>query len=62
MWITNGSIDDERTPADVVWVYAYRYYDRGRPELSTFIIENGTPGYSVGQKIYDKTGMQHQYC
>ena len=59
MWITNGSIDDERTPADVVWVYARTGSDeRGRPELSTFIIENGTPGYSVGQKIYDKTGMR----
>ena len=59
MWITNGSIEDERTPADVVWVYARTgTNDRGRPELSTFIIENGTPGYSVGQKIYDKTGMR----
>ena len=59
MWITNGSIDDERTPADVVWVYARTgTNERGRPELSTFIIENGTPGYSVGQKIYDKTGMR----
>tara|TARA_S200000501_G_scaffold155909_1_gene147167 strand:- start:1316 stop:2527 length:1212 start_codon:yes stop_codon:yes gene_type:complete len=59
MWITNGSIDDKRTPADVVWVYARTGLDdRGRPELSTFIIENGTPGYSVGQKIYDKTGMR----
>ncbi len=59
MWITNGSIDDERTPADVVWVYARTGVDeRGRPQLSTFIIENGTPGYSVGQKIYDKTGMR----
>jgi len=59
MWITNGSIDDERTPADVVWVYARTGIDdRGRPQLSTFIIENGAPGYSVGQKIYDKTGMR----
>ena len=59
MWITNGSIDDERTPADVVWVYARTGTDdRGRPELSTFIVENETPGYSVGQKIYDKTGMR----
>jgi len=59
MWITNGSIDDERTPADVVWVYARTGLDeRGRPELSTFIIEKGAPGYTVGQKIYDKTGMR----
>ena len=59
MWITNGSIDDNRTPADVVWVYARTGLDhRGRPELSTFIIEKGAPGYTVGQKIYDKTGMR----
>jgi isovaleryl-CoA dehydrogenase len=59
MWITNGSIDDDRTPADVVWVYARTGIDeRGRPQISTFIIENGTPGYTVGQKIYDKTGMR----
>ncbi len=59
MWITNGSIDDNRTPADVVWVYARTGSDeRGRPELSTFIIEKGAPGYTVGQKIYDKTGMR----
>ena len=59
MWITNGSIDDDRTPADVVWVYARTGSDdRGRPELSTFIIEKGAPGYTVGQKIYDKTGMR----
>jgi len=59
MWITNGSIDDDRTPADVVWVYARTGLDeRGRPELSTFIIEKDTPGYTVGQKIYDKTGMR----
>ena len=59
MWITNGSIDDDRTPADVVWVYARTGLDeRGRPELSTFIIEKGAPGYTVGQKIYDKTGMR----
>ena len=32
MWITNGSIDDDRTPADVVWVYARTGLDdRGRP-------------------------------
>ena len=59
MWITNGSIDDNRTPADVVWVYARTGLDdRGRPELSTFIIEKGAPGHTVGQKIYDKTGMR----
>ena len=26
--------------------------------MSTFLVEAGMPGYSVGQKIYDKTGMR----
>jgi isovaleryl-CoA dehydrogenase len=59
MWITNGCIDDEGTPADVVWVYAKTGTNgKGRAEISTFIVEKGMPGYSVGQKIMDKTGMR----
>lgn len=59
MWITNGCIDEEGTPADVVWVYARTGEDeRGRGQLSTFLVEADMPGYSVGQKIYDKTGMR----
>lgn len=59
MWITNGCIDDKGTPADVVWVYARTGFDeRGRVKLSTFLVEKGMPGFSVGQKIFDKTGMR----
>jgi isovaleryl-CoA dehydrogenase len=59
MWITNGCIDDQGTPADVVWVYARTGYDeKGRTKLSTFLVEKGMTGYSVGQKIFDKTGMR----
>jgi isovaleryl-CoA dehydrogenase len=59
MWITNGCIDDEGTPADVVWVYAKTGTNgNGRAEISTFLVEKGMPGYSVGQKIMDKTGMR----
>ncbi len=59
MWITNGCIDDQGTPADIVWVYARTGYDeKGRVELSTFLVEKGMPGFSVGQKIFDKTGMR----
>ncbi len=59
MWITNGCLDETGTPADVVWVYAKTGTDdRGRVEMSTFIVEAGMEGYSVGQKIYDKTGMR----
>ncbi len=58
MWITNGTIDDEGTPADFVWVYAKTGEKNGRPQISTFIVEKGMPGYSVGQKIRDKCGMR----
>ncbi|MED5496057.1 MAG: acyl-CoA dehydrogenase family protein, partial [Candidatus Thermoplasmatota archaeon] len=59
MWITNGCIDDQGTPADIVWVYARTGYDeKGRVKLSTFLVEKGMPGFSVGQKIFDKTGMR----
>jgi isovaleryl-CoA dehydrogenase len=59
MWITNGCIDDKGTPADVVWVYAKTGTNgNGRAEISTFLVEKGMPGYSVGQKIMDKTGMR----
>lgn len=59
MWITNGCIDEEDTPADLVWVYAKTGNDdSGRSQISTFLVEAGTPGYSVGQKIMDKTGMR----
>ena len=59
MWITNGCIDDQGTPADIVWVYARTGFDeKGRVKLSTFLVEKGMPGFSVGQKIFDKTGMR----
>lgn len=58
MWITNGCLDDQGTPADYVLLYAKTGEKKGRPELSTFLIEKGTPGYAVGQKILDKTGMR----
>ena len=59
MWITNGCIDEEGTPADIVWVYAKTgTNEKGRAEISTFLVEKGMQGYSVGQKIIDKTGMR----
>ena len=59
MWITNGVLDEQGTPADVVWVYAKTGTDgNGRVQMSTFLVEAGMPGYSVGQKIMDKTGMR----
>ena len=59
MWITNGIVDEEGTPADVVWLYARTGTDeKGRAELTTFLVERGMPGFSSGQKISDKLGMR----
>ena len=59
MWITNGCLDDEGTPADVVWVYAKTGVNaNGKSQISTFLVEKEHVGYSVGQKIMDKTGMR----
>lgn len=58
MWITNGTIDENRTPADCVLVYAKTGEEKGRAKVTTFVIEKGFKGYSVGQKINDKCGMR----
>lgn len=58
MWITNGTLDDEGDAAHAVLVYARTGDKNGRPQISTFLVEKGFPGYSVGQKIKDKLGMR----
>ena len=58
MWITNGAVDDNKTPADLVLVYAKSGEKNGRPLISTFLVEKAHTGYSVGQKIMDKLGMR----
>ena len=58
MWITNGCVDDKGTPGDVIWVYAKTGQTDSRADVSTFIVEKGMPGFRVGQKIRDKTGMR----
>jgi len=58
MWITNGAIDDNKTPCDFVWVYAKSGESNGRALISTFIVEKTDVGFYVGQKITDKLGMR----
>lgn len=58
MWITNGCIDDSGTPCDVLWLYAKTGEKNGKPQVSTFLVEKNAPGFKVGQKIKDKTGMR----
>lgn len=49
MWITNGNM------ADVV--YLYTRTGAGKKDLTTFIVEKGTPGFSVSKEIH-KMGMR----
>jgi isovaleryl-CoA dehydrogenase len=58
MWITNGTVDDLNTPGDCVLVYAKTGERNGKPSISTFLVEKGFKGFSVGQKIKDKLGMR----
>lgn len=58
MWITNGTVDEEKTPADLVLLYAISGETKGRPQVSTFLVDPSHAGYSVGQKIKDKAGMR----
>lgn len=58
MWITNGVVDEERNTCDVMLFYARTGGTDQRPEITSFVVEKGTPGFSVGQKIHDKCGMR----
>jgi isovaleryl-CoA dehydrogenase len=49
-WITNA------TEADVLVVYA-KSGGEGSRGITTFLVENGMPGFSIGQKV-DKMGMR----
>lgn len=53
MWITNGCTYDD-TLGDVFLIYA----KTGEREVSSFVVEKGMPGFSLGQKIRDKAGMR----
>ena len=63
MWITNGTIDGTDT-GDIFLVYARTHLKEPGNELprgsnlTSFIVEKGTPGFTLGQKIEDKCGMR----
>jgi isovaleryl-CoA dehydrogenase len=56
MWITNGAISDTEL-GDIFLVYA-KTGDRGARSLSLFLVEKGSSGFRLGQKIKDKLGMR----
>src|SRR5207302_1187899 len=39
MWITNGAVDEKKTPCDVMLTYARTGGSDARPEISTFVLE-----------------------
>jgi alkylation response protein AidB-like acyl-CoA dehydrogenase len=51
IWITNGSV------ADVVTVFAVTDPSKGPNGISAFVVEKGTPGFSVG-KLEKKMGIR----
>ncbi len=51
IWITNGSV------ADVVTVFAVTDATKGPNGISAFVVEKGTPGFSVG-KLEKKMGIR----
>ena len=51
IWITNGSV------ADVVCVFAVTNPEAGSRGVSAFVVEKGTPGFSVG-KLEKKMGIR----
>jgi len=55
MWITNGTTDGETT-GDAYLVYAKT--GATKRDVSLFLVEKGTPGFSLGQQIKDKCGMR----
>lgn len=56
MWITNGTVTGKET-GDIFLVYA-RTSNDPRRGLTSFIVEKGMPGFTLGQKIEDKCGMR----
>lgn len=52
MFITNGALDD-KTLGDIFLVYAKT--DKG---ISSFVVEKGFPGFSLGQRLHGKSGMR----
>lgn len=52
-FITNGAVDD-RTLGDVFLVYAHT----GERSISTLVVQKGTPGFSLGQRLKEKLGVR----
>ena len=57
MWITNGTVDGVTT-GDIFLVYAKTNNGRGMGDITSFLVEKGTKGFTLGQQVKDKCGMR----
>ncbi|KAF1773151.1 Acyl-CoA dehydrogenase/oxidase, N-terminal [Phytophthora cactorum] len=58
MWITNGALNDTEL-GDTFLVYARTGNSgKAKQDFSSFIVEKGFEGFSLGQRIKDKCGMR----
>lgn len=58
MWITNGALNDSEL-GDTFLVYARTgSTGQAKKDFSSFIVEKGWEGFSLGQRIKDKCGMR----
>lgn len=58
MWITNGAINDTEL-GDTFLIYARTGNSgKAKDDFSSFIVEKGVAGFSLGQRIKDKCGMR----
>ncbi|TMW56251.1 hypothetical protein Poli38472_008899 [Pythium oligandrum] len=58
MWITNGALNDNEL-GDTFLVYARTGNSgKAKQDFSSFIVEKGYEGFSLGQRIKDKCGMR----
>jgi alkylation response protein AidB-like acyl-CoA dehydrogenase len=55
-FITNGGIDED-TLGDAFVVYAAT----GPRQITSFLVEKGTPGFRLGQKWKDKLGIRASF-
>jgi isovaleryl-CoA dehydrogenase len=56
MWITNGTLDEGKPTGDLFLIYART--DPGKTDITSFVLEKDLQGFTVGQQIHGKLGMQ----
>jgi isovaleryl-CoA dehydrogenase len=57
VWITNGTLDKAGETGDIYLVYA-RTGTESKLDITSFVVEKGMEGFTLGQKIEDKLGMR----